>query len=124
MFDYEVQFYRELRSGRGYDHSTGVWARAEAAREQIFGRHCTMKRRAYSGGVLGDQPKYDPGAERIDDVVSESARRTVVYTTRTGGVVFQGQRRRYVLIQRGDDWLVDNVQVYDGDKEAWVRSVL
>lgn len=124
MFDYEVRFYQELRSSQGHEHSAAVFARAEAVREEIFGRHCTLKRRAYSGGSLGDQPMYDPEAERVDDVVNESARRTVIYATRTGHVLYQGQRRRYVLLRRGDDWLVDNIQVYDDHKAAWVRSAL
>jgi hypothetical protein len=124
MFDYEVRFYQELRSGKGHEHSAAVFARAEMVREQIFGRHCTLKRRAYSGGSLGDEPRYDPESERVDDVVSESNRRTVVHTTRSGGVLYQGRRRRYVLIRRGDDWLVDNVQVYDDQKAAWIRSAL
>ena len=121
MFEHEVRFYRELCGGTGAEHSARVFARADAARVEIFARRCTPKKRVYSGGALGETPQYDPRAERVDDVAEESARRTVVHTTTSG--VFS-QRRRYVLSRRGDSWLVDNVQIYDDFKGAWVRGIL
>jgi len=125
MFDREVRFYRELRAGSGPEHSARVFALAEEAREEIFARHCTPKKRATSQGApLGDLPAYDPEAERVDRVVAESARQTTVYTAKALFGAGDPQLRRYFLLRRRDTWLVDRMEAYDDAKEAWARRAL
>jgi hypothetical protein len=125
MFVDEVRPHRELRAGSGQEHTVRVFRLAEAGREAIFANHCTPKRRASSQWApLSDTPAYDPAQESVEEVVVETGRRVLVYTAKVLFGSGPPVRRRYVVLRRGDTWLVDKVEAYDEDKAAWVRWAL
>jgi hypothetical protein len=82
-----------------------------ASMQEIFVRYCTPKERKYGRlGSYSNPPEYDPQAEKILEQALESSRRAVITTQQTTGFC---HKCRYVLLRRGNQWLVDNKQWQD-----------
>ncbi len=74
--------------------------------EEIFTQFCARRRQARKG-VFSNPPEYDPQAERILEVVTESAKRTVITTQQ--GTGFR-HSCRYVLTHKSGRWWLDSKQ--------------
>lgn len=95
-------------------------AQVVAERTAIIAEYCTPKRRVSSESLTcGDPTVYDPAAEDVQEVVTESPHRVVIYTQRRAGFK---ERRKYVLLRRGDRWLLDRWQWLRGGK--WDRGII
>ena len=90
-------------------------------RKAIVTRYCTARKRAYSEPLAyGEPPQYDPATEDVTEVVQETPRRVVAYTQQRAGWKC---KRRFVVVKKGDRWLVDSWQSsFDGVQ--WRRGII
>ena len=89
----------------------GVLPPSEEAVAQVravFGRYCTPRTHSRTRGVsFAEPPEYQPEHEAVLGVEAGSLRRAVVETQQ--GTGFR-QRRRYMLVRWGGQWLIDSVK--------------
>lgn len=120
MYKWERRAWRLCRPSKATGAAVLDTTPLETERAAIVTKFCTPKRRAYSEGFsCGDPTKYDPTTEDVLEVVAESPRRVVVHTQQRAG---SEDRRRYVLLRRGDHWLLDSWQ-WECDGK-WERGII
>lgn len=91
------------------------------AMHKIFAQYCTPKDRPLGRqGSFSHPPEYDPETEQVLEIVEESKRRVVIFTQEGSG--FQ-HKNRYVLLRKGDKWLIDNKQWLDLDGKWQKRGL-
>jgi hypothetical protein len=117
MCEWERRAFRTLKTA---DRTALDVARLQAERAMIVSEFCTPKRRAYSEPLsCGDPTMYDPDTEEVLEAVSDSPRRIVIHTLQRTGFK---DRRKYILLRRGDWWLLDNWQSLSAGK--WRRGII
>jgi hypothetical protein len=93
-----------------------------ARMNKIFAKYCTPKKRVHNlVGAYSFPPEYDSDNEIILETVVESTRRVVIYTKQKFGFCLH---LRYVLLRKGDQWLVDNKQWRVNSNQKWKRGIL
>lgn len=122
MNEWERNSYQEFEKVRNGD---GDWISERQHRLQgineIFAQYCTPKDRPLGRqGSFGHPPEYDPETEQVLEIVEESKRRVVIYTQE--GTRFRN-KCRYVLLCKGDKWLLDSKQWQDVEGK-WQRGAL
>jgi NTF2 fold immunity protein len=89
---------------------------------KIFAKYCTPKKRVHNlVGAYSFPPEYDSNNEIILEAVIESTRQVVIYTKQKIGF---GVHLRYVLLRKGDQWLIDNKQWRINNGQKWKRGTL
>ncbi|MGL6076416.1 MAG: NTF2 fold immunity protein [Fimbriiglobus sp.] len=92
-----------------------------AERAMILAQFCTPKPRKQSEPFsCGVPTMYDPDIEDVLEVIEESARRVVVHTQQRAGF---GERRRYVILLRDNQWRLDSWQS-QSDGGNWDRGII
>ena len=91
--------------------------------DKIFARFCTPKKRLIVGrfGSFQNPPEYDPQMEKILRVDEVSGRRVIIYTQQ--GTGFRN-KCRYVLLRKGNQWLIDNKKIFLKPFNKWIRATL
>jgi hypothetical protein len=97
--------------------------RFQESQERIFAKYCTPKKRLVAGrfGSFQNPPEYDPETENILNVDVVSKRRVIIYTQQ--GTGFRN-KCRYVLLRKGNRWLIDNKKIFLGPYNKWIRATL
>jgi hypothetical protein len=98
----------------------------DACREEcrnIFAKYCTPKKRAYGrpeNVSIGYPPDYeaDPAMEPITSVETPTRSRIVIETKQQFNLKYRCQ---YVLLKKGDRWLVDSKKIWSN---GWEWTIL
>lgn len=122
MHEWERNSYQEFEKVRNGD---GDWISERQHRLQgineIFAQYCTPKDRPLGRqGSFSHPPEYDPETEQVLEIVEESKRRVVIFTQEGSGF---RHKNRYVLLRKGDKWLIDNKQWFDLDGKWQKRGL-
>ncbi len=127
MNEWEVSYVRRQKAAgkqsKGGMVTEEVW---EACREdcrQIFSQYCTPKKRAYGrpeNVSAGSPPDYeaDPRQEPVTSIETPTRRRIVIETRQEFNVKYRCQ---YVLLKKGDRWLIDNKKIWGA---GWEWTIL
>jgi hypothetical protein len=121
MHQWESQTLSAYEMAKKSEQYEAFWDMGREALGKVFSRWCTPKERKYGRlGSFSDPPEYQPEHEAILETILESSRRASVHTQRTTGF---GHKRKYVLLKKGDRWLIDSVkwQTHDG---KWSNGIL
>jgi len=89
---------------------------------KIFKKYCIPKKRVNNiVGAYSFPPEYDPDNEIILETVIESNRRVVIYTKQKLGFRLF---KKYVLLKKRGQWLIDNKQWRADINQKWERGIL
>ncbi len=103
--------------------SLALFEQCREAYQQIFEKHCTLKKRAMgkaANASIGWPPEYeaDPQKEPVTSVETPSATRVVIETQQH----FKVQDRcQYVLLKRDGRWLIDSKKLW---RNGWEQTLL
>lgn len=100
-----------------------VWESWRDACKKIFATYCTPRKRAYGrpGNIsIGGSPQYEsnPESESITSIEAPTRRRMLIDTKQGFGVKYRCQ---YVLLKKGDRWLIDNKKIWG---KGWENTIL
>jgi len=97
-----------------------LWAAVVIEKAALFEAHCVPGKRVHSSGSSGlsyrDPPAYNPARTHIIGA-EQAGPRKMVLTTDAG----PQQRFRFTLRKKGERWLVDFKERWDG---GWKRAIL
>ena len=91
--------------------ASAIQSEVESQLNEIFARYCTPKTRKQGRQnclAMRSPPDYDPVRETVAEVVEKSARRVEIFTKTTRPF---GHEMCYVLLKRGDRWLLDSRKI-------------
>lgn len=100
-----------------------VWKACQEDCRKVFDQYCTPKKRDYGRPEnisVGGPPDYmaDPDQEPITAIETPTRRRILIETKQEFGVEYRCQ---YVLLKKGDKWLIDNKKFWDA---GWKWTIL
>jgi hypothetical protein len=112
--------------GNDYNADQAFWATLNREWTEVLTAFCTPKKRVYSAGSSFGPSYYDPDNSRILSQTRENPRRIVVEVEVSDkGRGPAGGKYRYVLLKRGEKWLIDNKKVWrDYREKKWENHIL
>ena len=98
------------------------WSKAKADYDKAFAPYCTAKKRVYSSSHgVGAPPKYEP-QENLTGVTVNGRRAELTTIQRKGRL---GRYEcLYVMLKKGDRWLIDSKKERCVGLKEWKNTIL
>lgn len=118
MNGWEIESFpliKQIPRGASAEEVSAVYAPIAERLDRIFEKFCTPKKRKQgrqNAVAVGSPPDYDSQTQTVVETIYESPRRAFVETIDRKRF---GKKYRYVLLKKGERWLIDGKKYFTFD---------